>query len=534
MLRMALMLMLAVAYAAGQTVEGSVVDYFTGNGIGGAKVELVPMGNVGGPGNDPALEIGRLTIQLFEGKTAYSAVTDAQGGFRVEGVNPGVYSARYSAAGYASVFAIATTDPEPPRRITVGTNGNPLNLEGRMIRVGKISGRVVDDKGRAVARAQVKVRTGVLAGGLDTDANGRFQDIVMPGTPYTLVVSPPPGLKAPDPEPETGRVLGWAPTYYPGVTAEDAAQKIVVPPGGEMDIELKLAALPTHAVRGVLLKPDGRPAAKMTVTLQENVFTRNFVVVTNADGTFEFPAVVDGNWWLLAMAGSGDTAQWAVETIEVTGHDLDGVKLTIAEVFTVAGKVVMETPKGWTAPKAPPVRLVPVGGRSWAPGPPVVGFVDDDGNFQLMHAYPGLFRLDSTETIAGYYLGEVRLGRAEIAGLEVRLSPGVGALTLVYKADGGTVRGTVENCAGGGVLLVPQDAALRGLGSEHRARCDDNGRYEIRAVRPGDYYAVAVAGNPLSPMWMPEFDEGLRKQASEVTVGARETVDADLSAVRVR
>ena len=78
------------------------------------------------------------------------------------------------------------------------------------------------------------------------------------------------------------------------------------------------------------------------------------------------------------------------------------------------------------------------------------------------------------------------------------------AVTVVYKSDGGSVRGRAENCAAGGVLLVPSDPARRRVFSRS-APCDSSGLYEVRAVRPGDYLALAFAGNgPVS-----ELDEAL-------------------------
>ena len=91
--------------------------------------------------------------------------------------------------------------------------------------------------------------------GLATDAQGRF-DLRVPLLPggLTLSVVPPPSIKPPDPEPreepESARVLAWVRTWYPGVAVPEAASKIVLPPGGELaSIELKLLALPAHAVR---------------------------------------------------------------------------------------------------------------------------------------------------------------------------------------------------------------------------------------------------------------------------------------------
>src|SRR6185312_13669351 len=60
--------------------------------------------------------------------------------------------------------------------------------------------------------------------------------------------------------------------------------------------------------------------------------------------------------------------------------------------------------------------------------------------------------------------------------------------------NGGAVGGTVEKCASGPVLLVPRDTSRQWLGFLRAVRCDSNDRYGIAGVRPGEYYALAFAG----------------------------------------
>jgi hypothetical protein len=100
--------------------------------------------------------------------------------------------------------------------------------------------------------------------------------------------------------------------------------------------------------------------------------------------------------------------------------------------------------------------------------------------------------------------------------------------------NGGTVRGTVETCGGGAVLLVPQDPALRRDGFVRRTGCDKDGRFEIPAVRPGDYYGMVVAAdNPAgerrngfpSPV---ELDQNLLNRSARINVRANEATLADL------
>lgn len=119
------------------------------------------------------------------------------------------------------------------------------------------------------------------------------------------------------------------------------------------------------------------------------------------------------------------------------------------------------------------------------------------------------------------------MGQTGVGGPEVELSSGAVPVTVVYKTNGGAVRGTVEKCASGPVLLVPQETARQWLGFLRAARCDSNDRCGITGVRPGEYYALAFAGD--GPL--PELDEGLLNQAGKITVRAGEASWADLRAI---
>lgn len=176
----------------------------------------------------------------------------------------------------------------------------------------------------------------------------------------------------------------------------------------------------------------------------------------------------------------------------------------------------METPKGPPAPKPPGLVLLGLVDRSLAPGIPsnqpmahrVEAYPDEDGNFSLDQVYPGAYRMLTARPPQGYYLDAVRVGEAEPFTPEVERSPGA-SLTLVYKTNGGTVRGTVEKCAAGWVVLVPQDPARRWPDALREVGCDGQAsgsdRYEITAVRPGQYYVLALSGNGAAPFLAPNF-----------------------------
>ena len=103
-------------------------------------------------------------------------------------------------------------------------------------------------------------------------------------------------------------------------------------------------------------------------------------------------------------------------------------------------------------------------------------------------------------------------------------------ITILYKADGGGVRGTVEDCGSARLVLVPQERALRGLNDLIRhANCDATGHFEISNMRPGEYYAYAFDQQPP----IKDVAELLENHAVRVTVRSGEFSGAALRVTRL-
>jgi hypothetical protein len=526
MARLLFLLIIHAACAIAQSVVGTVVDASTGAGIGGVKVEL-----------------------LKGGTPFYETATDGGGAFLVDGIKEGEYAARYQSPDYW-----LTVGPSDYRYFHVGA-GDPVKLSVRLMPWSRIAGRVVDPSGKGIADARVLlIGSGMLANGRTylrtswggggggqlsttplqmsftgkTDAEGRFEVQLMPGS-YGLCVVAPLDLKPPDPEPG-GPTLAWTRTCYPGVDRPEAASDIVVLPGGEVaNVNLPLLTRPTHIVRGVLLNPDGTPAPK--VTIRQGDLARPASVESKDDGAFEFPAVAEGGSLFWAETQRNSVKLRAAEWIEVTRHDLENLKLRLATPLTVRGTVVAEAPKD-----TPPLRPGPFilsrrgGGLPLDAGPmgAALASPNANGDFVLQDAYPGVYRLERAlqPPTEPYYLDAIRAGDADLATQDVTLSSDI-AITVVYRIDGGAVRGTADNCASGGVLLVPRDPVRRLGGFSRSGPCDASGHYQVTAVRPGDYYAIAVAGNSA----VPPIDEAILKDAAKVTVRAGESSAVDLRAI---
>lgn len=132
------------------------------------------------------------------------------------------------------------------------------------------------------------------------------------------------------------------------------------------------------------------------------------------------------------------------------------------------------------------VHLISADGSANAAGP---GMSDKDGLIGIQGLIPGRYRVLTTAVTGPYYVASVMAGTADAMGQPVMLSPATGEIRVIVKA-GGIIRGTVENCAGGSVLLVPQSLAEGEVGRLHS--CDAGGSFEFAGLPAGDYYAVAV------------------------------------------
>ena len=527
MAKLVCLLLLLAWCALAQSVEGTVVDAATGVGIFGVKVELLR-------GTSPF----------------YETSSDGAGRFRFDNVRETDYAVRYQSPDYW-----LTTGPTDYKAFPIAA-GNTVKLEARLMPWSKISGKVVDGRGKGVGKAQVELSgAGMIANGRtyvrtswggggggvlsdaarpmtfrgETDADGKFEVQLMPGA-YGLCVTAPADLKPPEPEAD-GPTLAWKRTYYPGVALAEEATKIVVLPSGQiLDLEVKLLAVPVHAVRGMVVNPDGTPAGKAGIFWGEQ-FLPTFEA--KPDGTFEIPAAAEGEWRISAERKQGAVKLRSAEWIEVAKHDVENVKLQLMAPVKLQGSVIFEGPKDAPAPKPANMMLELRGGHTRLPGD--LGFisgailsVDGKGEFAVAELLPGLYELGPMlqPAAAPYYLDSITVGGADLLLQAVEIASDV-EVRMVYKADGGSVAGKAENCNAGGVLLVPANPAQRRPNSSKSGACDGAGHYEVRGVRPGEYLALAFAGNGPAP----ELNEIVLKQAAKVTVRSGETAALDLSAV---
>jgi hypothetical protein len=509
----------SLAFAAfAVQVTGKVTDGTSGAGIPGVAVHVE-------------------SLPDSPSQNSYSATSDAEGSFRIEGVAEGAYRVWYTARGFSPVPDPGTILPP----FAVGSGSGPVRLdEVRMRRLATLSGRILDASERPVPDAAVWLVSGERwcqrplsclpdvrssrSSGTNEKGEYVFTDLV-PGA-WLLSATAPPSSSPQTPGTER---LGWARTFYPGVVDAQSAEPVVLRGGEQWNPDFKLRAAAVYRVRGRVLDTRGDPVPEVSVAAARSTGP-SLTQKTNGDGAFEFPALVEDEWRFSATLEKGGLKLKATQSVDVKGHDLADVELPLAAPFSLRGKVVFLAPEGVSAPNPQMGEFELVSGAVLFSD----GFSffhvdsDDDGNLTVKDLYAGTYQIRQfSDSGAPYYLDSIRLGDQDVLGPLTILSDSQ-PLTITYRLGGGNVRGNVESCGAAHVVLIPQEAAQSLLGFMRIAECGPNGRFEIPAVRPGEYLGFAIEGTSLGALMR---DTELSKKATSVTVREHESTSIEVRVI---
>lgn len=484
-----LCVVLAASAAAQETatVEGVVVNKVTGAGIADA------------------------TVRFFASQAnRHETRTDETGAFRITGVKPGNYDAGVEKSGYFPVDASAfLVFPGGRPQYHVDPAGAPVRLRLELNPPAVLKGRVIGADGNP-ARASVDLGKGRT---VSTDAEGSFTfDRLSPG-PYTLLARP---KTIESPATNQGTRAEVVPTYFPSVVDASQAQRIVVRAGAELTgYEIRLQSAPVYRVRGVVLNPDGKPAAKAVVNLRPRVPgevpDQPFLIpggprasfsirtteiellepaesfVTSDDGAFEFPSIPAGEWTVLAE-GEPVEVESQRERVSSTGTgalslghgDPEDLKIQLVVSFRLSGIAVLSD-------GSPPGRDLILGVSLYSEtGLAGTGGMIAGGTLRL-DVIPGANQIKVDVMFGNYYADSILLGSMDITRQRVTLTPESPPVKIILK-QAGTIQGTIEDTDAGTVVLFPQSFTGTGYYAQSGARRS----FELAGVPPGDYYAISL------------------------------------------
>jgi hypothetical protein len=287
------MLLAMLAVLAAVPVSGRVLDAESRSPIAGAHVVLIAERNWTGPAGGPP-----------------EAVTDHNGRFVLEAVNPGRYRVNATKTGFAQII-----DPLDMPELEIVEGRAFTGVEVSLTKGAAITGRIVDASGEPLSGIMVSAlwhavdRTtnrmmALTVQVTQTNDLGEFRLAGLQAGRYAVIGAPgPPSPFGQSATPMTGQVL--APTYYPGTTNKDAADIIAIAPAQTVTgLQFSLAATPAYQVSGVVVDDAGTPLHGSMVVLmlesRDGGSSAPLMGRSDETGTFRINGVVPGTYRMMA------------------------------------------------------------------------------------------------------------------------------------------------------------------------------------------------------------------------------------------
>lgn len=529
------------------TLAGKVVNSVTGEPI--RKADITLSNSLETEGLDMAMRMfgagdpdGADAKPQAPAKT-FTAITDGNGEFHIDKIEPGDYYLKAVHAGFADGKYKPDDGRSKDGKIHFAASEAVKGIVFHLVPQGAVSGKVVDEDGDPVPGAMVTALSGGHAAGsqlmpADTSpANdrGEFRLGKLPPGSYYLsagVMRMDFMAAAAPAQPTDGSPeMNYVTTYFPGTVDTGAATKIDVAAGADLTgFTIKLRKSRVVRVKGQALAADGAPlkGGQVMLTSPSSLGSMQMSAL-HADGTFEIANVQPGKYMLMSVQINGGQPTMQMQSLVVPEEGVSGVKLQALPEQTVQGKVVV------AGDGKVPLKdmMVMLAGDEGMTTMPAMGKVSDSGAFTLKVS-GAAYRLGLPTTPAGSYLKSVVWNGREMLGKALDFSAGAaGELVVTLGTDGGHVDVTVsaegdKPAPEATVVLVPYDPAMRSDSTVKSEDADANGHVTFTDVPPGEYLAFAwqeVDGDA----WLnPDFLKPFEKDAKHVTIEARGNTKVEL------
>ncbi len=472
------------------SIEGRVVNALTGDLVPGATVNLRPLR---ARENDDSIPQSK---------------SQADGSFSFAAVAPGSYVVFGERDQFLTSFDFrsALVELQPGQTLS--------NVVVKLTPEGTISGKVLDENGKPVPRAQVSALVeshrrdpGQLTEESTSvsDANGTFNLAeIRPGAHYLMVGPPPPGGGGSADQPASPPPVR---TFYPRALAFDDAGRVDVGPGQSVsDLTITMRRAATAIVRGKIVDPPGMHIQRPSVSiaprsaLLSNALSESVKPAT--DGTFTINGVLPGAYTLRLRGGLGASGRnhtlLARQDLDVGANDVNGISLAASPPINLEGRVTADAPMPATISHvfitARPSEDAERGTTARANAAP-------DGTFALLRLDPTLYLVSVVVNIPGYYLKSVTLNQQDITNRPVDLSQvNSGKIEVLIRRGTGEIDGTIRSesgglpsgnpSAGGAVVLIPEQSVSDSPSFSYARQ--PNSSFVFGNVPPGRYRLYAV------------------------------------------
>jgi Carboxypeptidase regulatory-like domain len=517
------------------------------------------------------LRRARITLSGAElGREGRSTSTSLDGRYEIGALPAGRYTIRVTRSGYLPLQYGQRRPFEPGKPLQLLDSQTIDRVDFSLPRASVISGQIIDELAEPVADVQVfalrstyfQGRRRMVAVGppARTDDAGEYRLIgLSPGSYYVQAA-----LRETWTVTENGaeRTMGYAPTYAPGTASLTSARRVTVAVGQSAG-NTNFALMPGTAatVSGTAADSLGRPIANRNIMLMQEFGGPAFGMMmlggqatTAGDGSFTIRNVSPGTYKLVAQTTRdtqterGTVLEIATQLVTLDGTDVTNLALTTSMGWAVAGTVITDS---GAVPSAPPsrfgvaARLVDPdlgagpGGAPPPPPPPGAsgggaipdsGRVREDWSFNLVSVF-GAARLRAIVP-DGWTVKAILHDGRDIADTPIEMKSGetMTGVQVIVSNRVTTVSGQLLDDKGaplvdGTVIVFAEDASRWSDDSRwvRAVRPDQQGKYQIQGLPPGDYLAVAADYVEDGSWNDPEYLESLRRGAQRVTLREAES-----------
>jgi len=517
------------------TLRGRVFAADTGQPLRKAQVRIIQQ--MDGPPGGPV---------TFVARENRLATTDTQGVYEFKELRAGRYNIMANKGSYVSLQYGQTRPTEPGKPIQILDHQTIERVDFSLPRGGVITGRILDEFGEPLSDVMVapqrfqyiQGQRRLIPAGRTTYTNdlGEFRIFaVPPGQYYLQATWRAQNLMGPGNNEER---TSYAPMFFPGTLDVSQAQRLTIGIGVEVsDVVMTMKPVKAVRVSGTAVDSHGRPMTGFLMVMQSSgFFQNNLGAAIRPDGMFTLNGLSPGEYTLRAQQmGNPMDSEVAIARVTVGSEDITDLRLVAAPPTIARGRLIVDPAAMPSLPprlmlSAFPVQIMQMMGPM-APAP-----VQDDLTFELKSP-PGLYRLVLTPAGMGWAIRSVRLNGADVtdAGFDIKGNEEITGLEVELTNKVTTISGLVTNARGEvlkeySALVFAQDstrwsgnARYQGMG-----RPDQDGRFKISGLAPGDYYIIALDRLDTGEAGNPEFLERIRTKASRVSLDEGETKTVDL------
>lgn len=486
----------------------------------------------------------------------YSALTDVDGHFRVEGIVPGRYRVFLEKSGF---LEINSRGQKADVNVVTVPAGQPLeDLTFSMLPAAVVTGRVTDEDGDPMPSVRVEVWRKIpgkekreSAGAVATDDKGEYRIAGLFPSQYWIAAIPSADFRDyehPREKAESGDTppeMRYLTTYYPGTNDGTKASPIALKAGDEFPVDLVMVPARAYRVRGTVTgMPSGQ---RLDVEMLSNLGAAVYGAHVDPGGNFELRGVAPGSYTLRASATAESTVLMARTEVSVSGTDVEGIRLVPLPAFTLSGHLRVEnqtaTDISQYAVNLRQADLPDDSGsflseESFGENAPV----DRQGNFAWKNVNPGsyvirVFGGNGQET---FFLKSARISERSADATFSISGPAV--LDLVVSVKTATIDGTVampdiqgndvpiSNVA---VVAVPEDKYRKIPEHFGTGATDQFGHFTIHGLAPGNYTLFAWQDAEEDLFHDLDFLRSQQPNGTPVKVeeGSRQSVNLKLSSV---